>query len=117
MDAFTHVGYPDEIAGGQRPSFQGQISFEDADHPGFFETGDGLDMETEADLTKGDSGGPFLAHWDKPVPGPYIVGVTSAEGTLGPQLDDPFRPLDADNWAGGGKPMVALVKQALADFP
>jgi V8-like Glu-specific endopeptidase len=113
---FTHVGYPTAVSS-ERPPFQGGIAFEDSDSPGFFESGDGLDMENEADLSRGDSGGPFLAHWESPVPGPYVIGVTSGEGGLGPQLGDPLRPLDADNWAGGGKPMVHIVKRGRDEFP
>jgi V8-like Glu-specific endopeptidase len=111
---FWQVGYPGDVGGGERPSFQSGVSFEDADAPGFFNQGDGLDMETEASVNHGDSGGPFFGWWDD---GPYVVGVVSAEGALDSTLEDPTRGLDSDNWGAGGAPLSALIKSAHDDWP
>ncbi len=111
---WAHVGYSADLGGGQLPSFQNQISFEDADHPGpigfiiDIDSGDGLDIETEtASVTHGDSGGPFFGWWDGESY-PSVVAVMSAEGYL---------EQDNDNWAGGGSPMVHLILQARAEYP
>lgn len=100
---WSHVGYSADLGGSQEPSFQNQVSFNDADHPGIFGTGDGLDMEHHASITFGDSGGPFFGWWDGEV-GPDVVGVQSAQ--------DP-----SENWAAGGDPMVRLIQQAQSDNP
>lgn len=113
-DAYwVNVGYPGMPGNDVEPSFQGPFSITDGDHPGFLKTGDGLDLETYADLTPGDSGGAIFGWWDD---GPYIVGVVSAEGTLDPNIDLPTYPRFA-NWAGGGSPMVHVVNQARSEFP
>ncbi len=107
LDSFCHVGYSSDLGGGNVPSFQDHVSFEDADNPGFMDwSNDGLDIETEtASLTPGDSGGPFFGWWSN---APYVVSVTSAEGTL---------ELDKDNWAGGGWQLPTTVNKARSDFP
>ncbi len=109
---WVHVGYPDDIGAGNEPVFEGGFSIANSWPPGFFETGSGLDMETFASLTHGDSGGPIFRFWND---GPYVVGVVSAEGTLDPVITDPvFR---TGNWVGGGHEMPDLVNQARSDHP
>jgi hypothetical protein len=109
---WVHVGYPDDVGGGSRPAFEGPFSIANSWHPGYFETGHGLDMETFASLNHGDSGGPVFGWWPD---GPHIVGVISGEGTLDPVVTD-WSSRSA-NWAAGGSPMPDLVNQARSDYP
>jgi hypothetical protein len=106
---WMNVSYPNDLGGGEVPFFQDQVSFEDADNPGFAgQEGDGYYMDTEsASLDHGASGSPFYAFWANE-DFPRVVAVTSAEGSLN---------LDDDNWAGGGPPMLRLVHQARLAFP
>jgi len=110
---WVNVGYAGDLADGARPSFQGPFAITDGDSPGFFKTGDGLDLETYADLAPGNSGGPVFSWWDD---GPHIVGVVSGEGQLSPNIDAIVLPRFA-NWLGGGGPLVNLVSFALSDSP
>src|SRR5262249_11228037 len=104
---FFNVGYPNDLMGGVWPFVQSGVAFEDADNPGFYDTGEGLDMETEsASITDGMSGGPFFHWWSDNWP--YVVGVVSGMGLL---------EGDADNWAGGGYPMLNLIHRALSEWP
>ncbi|MEO7768097.1 MAG: hypothetical protein ABIS01_11750, partial [Ferruginibacter sp.] len=49
------IGYPGAVAGAQRPSFQGSVTSDDTDG----DSNGGLEIETKADLTPGNSGGPM----------------------------------------------------------
>ena len=66
------IGYPGAVAGGNRPSFQGGITVEDDDE----DSHDGQELETEADLTPGNSGGPMFGWWGND---PRIIGVVSGQ--------------------------------------
>jgi V8-like Glu-specific endopeptidase len=66
------IGYPGAVAGGQRPSFQGNNSVFDTDG----DSAGGLEIETRADLTPGNSGGPMFAWWGGD---PRVVGVVSGQ--------------------------------------
>lgn len=66
------VGYPGAVAGAQRPSWQGGVSVFDDDS----DSNGGLELETQADMTPGNSGGPMFAYWGGD---PRIVGVVSGE--------------------------------------
>lgn len=118
---WSHVGYPGDIGGGTQPVWELWFSVANSWHPGFFEAGSGLDMETYASLTHGDSGGPIFGWWGDGGPsggdsaGPYIVAVVSAEGTLGPVITDPSSR--TANWLAGGSEMPDLVNQARGDYP
>jgi hypothetical protein len=92
-----HVGYPLVVGSATKPAWEGPFSIVAAIG------GRGLEMKTYADLTPGDSGGPVFAWWNTPVPGPYAIGVASAE-------DDP-------NWLAGGDSMVKLVSRSRNEFP
>jgi Trypsin len=109
---WAHVGYPDSIGGGQTPVFEGNFNIANSWSPGFFETGAGLDMETFASLTPGDSGGPIFGFWSD---GPYVVGVVSAEGTLDPVITD--LSSRTANWVAGGHEMPDLVNKARSEHP
>lgn len=95
------VGYPVDF-GGMVPVYQNGVYLDEDP----FDYGGGRAMTTNADLAKGQSGGPFFAWWDNL---PYVVAVVSAEGTI------PI--LGTDNWASGGNDLTRLVNQARSDFP
>lgn len=70
---WTVVGYPGDVAGGERPSWQGSISIHDDD--GDSNGGQELESQT-ADLNHGDSGGPIFGWWSGD---PRVIGVVSGE--------------------------------------
>lgn len=109
---WSHVGYPGDVGGGIFPARETWFSIANSWHPGFFEAGSGLDIETFASTNHGDSGGPVFGYWND---GPYIVGVVSAEGSLDGVITDPSTR--TGNWIAGGSPMPDLVNQARSDHP
>lgn len=112
LNVWAHVGYPGDVGGGNRPAYEGGFSIANSWSPGFFQDGPGLDIETFASLTHGDSGGPIFGFWDD---GPYLVGVVSAEGTLAP-IDTVWNSRTA-NWIAGGDPLSQLIAQLRNQFP
>jgi hypothetical protein len=66
------IGCPSAVAGGQRPSFQGSVSSFDTDS----DSNGGLEIETRADLTPGNSGGPMFGWWGGD---PRLIGAVSGE--------------------------------------
>jgi hypothetical protein len=118
---WSHVGYPGDVGGGTQPAWETWFSIANSWQPGFLEEGSGLDIETFASLTKGDSGGPVFGWWPDGGPygdsnaGPYIVAVVSAQGTQEPVITDLMAR--TGNWLAGGNELVSLVKQALSDYP
>lgn len=114
LQAWSHVGYPGDVGGGQRPSYLGPFAIKDAWSPGFFGQEDGLDIEFYACVGHGDSGGPIFGWWKE---GPYVVGVVSASGTLPPVLRSITQGSRTGNWAAGGSQMVNLVLHALSANP
>jgi V8-like Glu-specific endopeptidase len=109
---WNHVGYPGDVGNGTRPAWELFFAIKNSWHPGFFESGHGMDIETFASLNHGDSGGPVFGWWDD---GPYIVAVVSAEGSLAPVITDPT--VRTANWLAGGAPLVDLVNQVRSDYP
>lgn len=95
---WSHIGYPGDISGGTRPTFQGGFAIDKTDGGG-----DDEEEEHKADVFPGQSGGPLFAWWDGE-PWPRATGVQSAQDA-------------ATNWAGGGNDIPNLVNQARADFP
>jgi V8-like Glu-specific endopeptidase len=66
------MGYPGAIAGGQRPSFQASVTSYDTDG----DSNGGLEIETRADMTPGNSGGPMFGWWSGD---PRLIGVVSGQ--------------------------------------
>ncbi|KAE8756970.1 MULTISPECIES: trypsin-like serine peptidase [Paraburkholderia] len=95
---WSHIGYPADISGGRRPTFQNGIAIDKTDGSTTDEA-----EEQRADVFPGQSGGPFFGWWtgDK---GPSVTGVQSAQNP-------------STNLAGGGVDIVNLVKEALTAFP
>lgn len=72
-DAYwTVLGYPTGVAGGQRPSYQTGVSVFDIDS----DSNGGSELETKADMTPGNSGGPMFGWWSGD---PRLVGVVSGQ--------------------------------------
>lgn len=104
---WTLAGYPDSIAGAERPSRQSGIPVLDDD-----EDGNGMELEHHGDASAGDSGGPFFGFWDD---GPHAVGAvsggeTKSGGFLGIGDED-------NNICAGGEAMVDLVVWAHSNWP
>jgi len=66
------IGYPGAIANANRPSFQGSVTSDDTDG----DSNGGLEIETKADLTPGNSGGPMFGWWNGD---PRLIGVVSGQ--------------------------------------
>lgn len=69
---WTVLGYPTMVASGQRPSWQGSVSSFDTDS----DSNGGLEIETKADMTPGNSGGPMFGWWNGD---PRLIGVVSGQ--------------------------------------
>ena len=95
---WDHIGYPGDLTGGQRPTFQNAVTVN-------FVNGGSDDeyLGQQADIWPGQSGGPFFAWWSNE-PWPRVVGVQSAQNS-------------STNSAGGGNDIPNLVNQARNDFP
>jgi V8-like Glu-specific endopeptidase len=94
---WTHVGYPDDLTGGQRPIYQNGIALD-----GDFWTTDAHEpISHKADVWPGQSGGPFWGYWDG---APYAVAAQSAQTV-------------SVNRASGGSDLVDLVRKARTDYP
>ncbi|WP_426436051.1 trypsin-like serine peptidase [Bradyrhizobium genosp. P] len=100
LTAWSHIGYPGDLTGAARPTFQGNIAIngtEGSDDP----TDEGLLQK--ADVWPGQSGGPFFGWWSGE-PWPRVTGVQSGQNAI-------------TNTAGGGNDIPILVNQARSDFP
>ena len=94
---WTHVGYPGDLTGGQRPIWQNGIAL-DGD---FWSPDSHESMSHKGDVWPGQSGGAFWGYWDGQ---PYAVAVQSAHNP-------------SDNFASGGSDLVDLVIRARSELP
>jgi V8-like Glu-specific endopeptidase len=94
---WAHVGYPGDLTGGNRPTFQGGISLDGV----WWELDSHEAMSHLADVWPGQSGGPFFGWWSG---WPYAVGLQSSQNS-------------SENNASGGQDMVDLILRARSDFP
>ena len=94
---WTHVGYPGDVTGGQRPTYQTSIAL-DGD---FWSPDSHESMNHQGDVWPGQSGGPFWGYWDGQ---PYAVATQSGQNS-------------SQNTGSGGSDLVDLVIKARADFP
>ncbi|MCY0976150.1 trypsin-like peptidase domain-containing protein [Chryseobacterium wangxinyae] len=95
--SFTHAGYPADLTGTQRPTFQTGIAL-DGD---FWSPDDNESINHQADIWPGQSGGPFWGYWNG---SPYAVATQSAHN---PSI----------NFASGGSDLVGLVTRARNEYP
>jgi V8-like Glu-specific endopeptidase len=94
---WTHAGYPFDLTGTQRPTYQTGIALDgDAGT-----TDDHESMNHKADVYPGQSGGPFWGYWGGQ---PYAVATQSAQNTN-------------NNMASGGANLLDLVNRARTEFP
>jgi V8-like Glu-specific endopeptidase len=94
---WTHAGYPGDLTGTQRPTYQTGIAL-DGD---FWSADDNESMTHKADIWPGQSGGPFWGYWDG---APYAVATQSAHNP-------------SENFASGGSDLVNLVIRARNEHP
>lgn len=94
---WTHAGYPADLTGLQRPTYQTGIAL-DGD---FWSADDNESMSHKGDVWPGQSGGPFWGYWNGL---PYAVATQSAHNST-------------DNFASGGSDLVNLVIRARNDYP
>jgi V8-like Glu-specific endopeptidase len=94
---WTHAGYPADLTGTQRPTYQTGIAL-DGD---FWSADDNESMSHKGDVWPGQSGGPFWGYWNGL---PYAVATQSAHNPN-------------DNFASGGSDLVNLVIRARNEYP
>ncbi|MGH3777839.1 MAG: trypsin-like serine peptidase [Pseudonocardiaceae bacterium] len=105
---WQHIGYPGDLANGQRPSYQGSCVISSAASQSL--SGQtGLVLGHFNDTTPGHSGGPVWGWWENE-PWPRVVGVCSAEAAV-PQMNT-----SGDNEFGGGEALSALIAYAQSTF-
>jgi hypothetical protein len=96
---WSHIGYPGDLTGGARPTFQNGIAIDNT--AGNDPTDEQLLQR--ADVWPGQSGGPFFGWWSGES-WPRVIGVQSAQNLQ-------------TNLAGAGNDIPNLVIQARNDFP
>ena len=96
---WSHIGYPGDLTGGNRPTYQGSISLD-----GYWWEFDSHEaMSHYADVWPGQSGGPFFGWWSGESY-PSAVATQSSQNS-------------SENNASGGQDLVDLILQARADHP
>jgi V8-like Glu-specific endopeptidase len=96
---WSHIGYPGDLAGGQRPSYQGGISLDGS----FWDREVHTRIFHRGDVWPGQSGGPFFAWWAGES-WPRMVADQSGQNS-------------DENSASGGAHMVNCIVRARNDFP
>lgn len=96
---WRHIGYPGDLASGQRPSYQRDIALDGS----FWDREVHTRIFHQGDVWPGQSGGPYFAWWAGES-WPRVVAVQSGQ--------------DSDeNSASGGAHMVDCIIRARNDFP
>ena len=96
---WAHVGYPGDLTGGNRPTFQNSIPLDGV----WWQADSHEAMAHRGDVWPGQSGGPLFGWWSGDV-GPRAVAVQSSQNST-------------QNNASGGQDMVDLILRAQSDFP
>jgi V8-like Glu-specific endopeptidase len=106
---WQHMGYPSDLSGGERPSFQGDCVISTV---GTESTAgqDGFVLGHFNDTVPGHSGGPVWGWWENEE-WPRVVGVASAEAKI-PAMDT-----SGDNEFGGGPGLSSLITWARDNYP
>ena len=94
---WRHIGYPGDLAGGQRPSYERDISLDGRNNSSHRQ------VWHRGDVWPGQSGGPFFAWWGGE-PWPRAVCVQSWQNSQ-------------RNGASGGSRLVDLIVRARNEFP
>jgi V8-like Glu-specific endopeptidase len=94
---WSHVGYPGDLTGGNRPTYQGGIALDGA----WWQLDSHEAMAHRGDVWPGQSGGPLIGWWSN---GPHAVAVQSSQNSN-------------ENNASGGQDMVDLIIKARAENP
>ena len=96
---WRHIGYPGDIGGGQRPSFQAGIALDGS----FWDPASHQRIYHWGDIWPGQSGGPFFAWWSGES-WPRVVSVQSGHTS-------------ERNSSSGGSDMVDLIIRARNEHP
>jgi V8-like Glu-specific endopeptidase len=96
---WSHIGYPGDLSGGSRPSFQGGISLNGDDA----QPASNQAIYHRGDVWPGQSGGPFFGWWSGE-PWPRVVAGQSWQNAT-------------TNGASGGSRMVDLIIRARNEWP
>ncbi len=99
---WEHNGYPYDLSpGGTKPCYQFSVTIDDDDNDDF----DTVELETDADIASGQSGGPLHGH--------FANGGFQIVGVLGGRDNDVF---ESSNVFAGGSGLNALVKWGRANW-
>jgi len=101
-----HIGYPQDLVGGARPSFIGYQAFIDEDSASASGRSS-YRIQHRIDVIPGQSGGPYFGWWDSE-PWPRVVGIQSGQNLGG---------AGGDNTCGGGNPLSELINYARNTMP
>jgi V8-like Glu-specific endopeptidase len=96
---WSHIGYPGDLTGGNRPTFQRSISLDGA----WWQFDSHEAMSHRGDVWPGQSGGPFFGWWSGEA-WPRAVAVQSSQNS-------------SENNASGGQDMVDLIIKARNEHP
>jgi V8-like Glu-specific endopeptidase len=96
---WSHIGYPSDISGGTRPTFQGGFSLDGDDT----QPATNQQIYHQADVWPGQSGGPFFGWWSGE-PWPRVVADQSWQNS-------------STNGASGGSHLVDLIIRARNEHP
>lgn len=107
------IGYPGDLSGTQRPSFQGDAVISSVGNQSL-NGQTGFVMGHFNDITPGNSGGPCWGWWADE-PWPRVVGVASTIGSTAVQ--QPTGSTTGDNEFGGGPALSSLISWARDNFP
>lgn len=105
-DYWGHIGYPNDLAGGSRPTFIGFQDFLDESSASLGGRSS-FRIRHQIDVIPGQSGGPYFGMWDGE-PWPRVVGIQSGENLGGP---------GGDNTSGGGNPLSEIISIARDEMP
>lgn len=106
---WQHMGYPSDLSGAERPSFQGDCIVSSV---GTENTSGqtGYVLGHFNDVVPGQSGGPVWGWWGSE-PWPRVVGTQSTEAAK------PARNTSGDNEFGGGPALSSLISWARSNYP
>jgi hypothetical protein len=109
---WQHMGYPGDLSGGQRPSFQGNAIISSVQTQATSGQ-DGYVLGHFNDVINGHSGGPVWGWWTSE-PWPRIVGVHSTSPFVCPPAPT---YTSGDNEFGGGPALSNLISWARSNYP